>query len=163
MSSPAIQKRQIALLRKLTERSGGRTDAMIPLAEVAPTITITAFAGGGRFTDKDNPKYEGGSDLSYDLNMLLDNCLVQVDHMTHKQDAEGGLVYEHPAIKVTPEGFYAIEEAGKWWLQKAIDKEPITFLQIIVTILVGIGGWLVGRYITPAGHGDPAPVISKSK
>jgi hypothetical protein len=93
--------------------------------------------------------------------------------MKYGQDASGGPTASDPAIKVTPTGFDTIAEMNKWWIQKAIDKEPITFLQIIMTILVGIGGWAIGRYVTPAqsnqpaveapAHPEPTPPPVKSK
>jgi hypothetical protein len=62
---------------------------------------------------------------------------------------------------VTPKGFQAVAEAGKSWLAKSIDKQPMTFVQIIVTIIIalitGLGGWAIGRYITPV-HADPTSV-----
>ncbi len=113
MSAAAIQKRQMPLLKRLAKRSCGRSDTMIPLADAAPTLTITVFAGGARFTDKDTPKYEGGSDLAYDLNTLRDDGLIQMDYMTHKQDAEGGVIYEDPAIKDDSSQALNLMEPGK--------------------------------------------------
>jgi hypothetical protein len=87
MSVSVIRKRQMALLRRLTSRSGGRHDVKLPLSQVAPTLSIVRFAGGAKFVDKDNPKYEGGSDPSYDFNTLHEKELISIAYMTVKQDA----------------------------------------------------------------------------
>jgi hypothetical protein len=150
MSSSAIRKRQMQLLTRLANLSKGRTDSMVAIEELAPTLKLIHYRGGLKFVDKADPKYEGGSELAYDYNSLKEEDLIRIDYLTHKRDSYGGAVYEDPAVKVTAKGFETVEDAEKWWIQKAIEKEPITFLQIVITILAGIGGWAVGRYLTPA-------------
>jgi hypothetical protein len=47
-------------------------------------------------------------------------------------------------VKVTRDGFDVLEEYEKSWLTKAIDKEPITFLQVIITIATSLATWIIG-------------------
>jgi hypothetical protein len=55
---------------------------------------------------------------------------------------------------MTLEGLQAVSVFKKSWLRKAIEQQPMTFVQVIVTILLaaltGIAGFVVGRYVTPA-------------
>ena len=39
----------------------------LSLSAIAPTLQIKGFVGGTKFVDKDNPVFEGGSDLAYIL------------------------------------------------------------------------------------------------
>jgi hypothetical protein len=81
--------------------------------------------------------------------------LIQPTHLKYGQDVDGGIIPQDPAILVNPDGFDVIEDYERSWLSKAIEKEPITFLQVVLTILVAIGGWAVGRYITPVTRDSP--------
>jgi len=60
-------------------------------------------------------------------------------------------------IKLTPDGKVKVLDFG---LAKAIEKEPITFVQVVVTILFTVaglvGGWVIGRYVTPAAKESTA-------
>src|SRR4051812_38548958 len=87
-----------------------------------------------RFGDKDSPKFEGGSESADDFNTLLEDGCIEATHTTYGQDASGGKTRSNPAVKIIPDGFVAVAGANKWWIQTAIDKEPITFLQIVITI-----------------------------
>jgi len=111
---------------------------------------------GTNFVDRENPVNEGGSDLAYDLNTLLEERFIKITYLDYERDNMGGSVSKNPAIMVTLEGFEAVAEDSKCWLKKAIERQPMTFFQIIVTILIAlmtaIGGWAIGRYATPVEH-----------
>jgi len=148
MSAEALRKRRIAQLKKLAAKAAGRDDVKIPLSEVPPTLDLGVYAfrraSRYRFLDKDNPKPERGSDLPYELNTLMEGGYIEPTHMHYGQDACGGVVPNIPAIKMTPAGFDALAEFQKSWIKQGTEKQPITFLQIIITSGVGMGGWLVG-------------------
>jgi len=137
------------------------------LSEVAPMLDIKRFVGGQKFVDRDNPVYEGGSDTAYDFNTLREEGLIEQAYLEHESDKAGGIVYKNPGVKVTPAGLDALREADKSWLARAIEKEPITFLQIIVTLVIAImtalGGWLLGRYLTPAQESPPPPTVGNEQ
>lgn len=105
------------------------------------------FCGGARFVDKENAMFEGGSDSAYDFNKLSTEGLIEHFYLDYDSN---GLIANHtrPGLKVTREGLAAVAEANKGWLQKAIEKQPITFIQVIGTtamaILSFIAGLLVG-------------------
>ncbi len=139
------------VLRGFVEKSEGRYDAKFALSEVAPGLKPVSSLSGLRFIDIDNSVREGGgSDLAYDFDVLYQEGLIEPIHLDHKQSSGGGMIYSNPGIKVTPAGFEAVSEGQKTWLAKSIDKQPITFLQVIVTIVLalitGVLGWLVGNY-----------------
>jgi len=104
--------------------------------------------------DRAKPSYQGGSDLAYDYNTLRDEGLIDLTHLTFSQDTSGGLVHRDPGVQITLEGLQAVSVFKKSWLRKAIEQQPRTFVQVIVTILVaaitGTTGFVVGRYVTPA-------------
>jgi len=141
------KKRRMTLLRELAYKSKGRHDAKLPLSEIAPSIDIKAFVGGTKFVDLVSPVYEGGSDLAYDFNTLCEEKLIELTYLDYERDSMGGVVNKDPAVTVTMIGFESVEMAGKSWIKKAIEKQPITFLQIVVTVLIfligGIGDWLI--------------------
>jgi len=157
-----VIKRRMRLLKRLAAAAGCRHDVKTPLSEVAPTLDIKAYAGGSRFVDKTNPEYSGGSNLAYDFNSLREEGLIEMCHMTYRQGPSMGVHYEDPAVKLTLSGLEAVAEANKSWITKAIEKEPATFLQIIVAIIIallsGLGGWVLGRYTAPS-NATPMPQI----
>jgi hypothetical protein len=162
MSSSAIRKRQVVLLKRLAKQTGGRIDTKLALSEIAPTLDIGIYGGlhgdSYRFVDKTDRKFEGGSDLAYDYTALSDEGLIEITHLRYGTDSCGGPVSKDPALKGTHDGFEALADYEKAWLAKAIEKEPITFLKIIITVLVGIGGWLIGRYVTPLEPRGSLPI-----
>ena len=151
------------LLGELAARANGRHDVRISLSEVAPTLDFIGFAGGQRFVDKSHPVYEGGSDLAYDFNTLREEGLIEQTYLNYERTSNGSVAYKNPGVKVTAMGLDALAEVNKSWLRRAIEKEPMTFLQIVVTVAIAIvtalGGWVVGRYLTPAGKGTAQPAV----
>ena len=110
MPDTAVRKRRMELLRELGTKAGGRHDIKVPLSEAASALSVTSYAGGSRFTDKDKAQYEGGSDQAYDLNTLLEEGFIAIDHMTVGRDSLGGATYADPAVKVSLDGFTALRE-----------------------------------------------------
>ena len=159
MDAETLKKRRMRRLNDLATKSEGRHDAKLPLSEIATTLDITAFAGGFRFVDKDNSVYEGGSDQAYDFTTLYEEGLIEHTYLHHERDSLGGVTNKNPAVMVTPAGFQAVSDARKSWLTRSIEKQPMTFVQIIVTIIIalvsGLGGWAIGRYVTPASNCPP--------
>lgn len=153
MNSDLLKKRRMQLLNILVEKTNGRQDIKLELSGIAPTLDIEGFSDGSKFVDKDTRVYEGGSDLAYDYNILYEEDLIKITYLNYETDERGLPINLNPAIKVTPTGFEVVSDAGKSWLLKSIDKQPMTFLQIILTIIIalvtGLGGWIVGRYYTP--------------
>lgn len=142
------RKRQLTLLKSLAERAQWRSDIALPLTDVAPTLTLTHYSGGGKFVDKENPKYVGGSEFSYDLSMLFEQGSVKVHYLTSKQDNYGGVRYEDPALMLTPEGLAQVREfenrppPDHWkdivvWFRSKRWSVPV--------VLIGVGlGWCLG-------------------
>jgi len=154
MMSKAFKKRRLDLLRNLALMANCRHDVQLPLAQIAPSLDVKGFWGGPRFVDKENPCYRGGSDLAYDYNTLQEEGLIKQTYLDYDRDNCGGVIYKNPGIMVTPKGFDVLEDASRSWLNRAIEKQPMTLLQIIVTLIIAIltavGGWAIGRYLTPA-------------
>ncbi|MGD0276566.1 MAG: hypothetical protein ABSB79_11055 [Syntrophales bacterium] len=161
----ALKKRRLTLLKELACKAKGRHDFKLALSEVAPSLDLKGFAGGTKFVDSETPTYEGSSDLAYDFNTLHEEGFIQQTYLNYEQDSMGSVVRKNPAVRVTNNGFEAVVEASKSWLKRAIEQQPMTFLQIIVTVVIaivtGIGGWAIGRYITPVERQKQA-VIQQS-
>ncbi len=157
-----VIKRRMLLLKDIATRARGRHDIALPLAEVAPSLVDRS----GRFWDKKSPDVRPDSDLAYDFNTLLENELIELTHLTYEHGSAGEAVGKNPAVRITPRAVEVVAEFNKSWLRKAIDKQPMTFLQVIVTILIslvtGVGGWLIGRYVTPASTCPSQPETKQS-
>jgi hypothetical protein len=175
MTGKVQEKRRLKLLVSLAQKAKWRHDIKISLAEIAPSLEIKGFAGGSKFVDSSKPVYEGGSDLAYDFNTLHEEGHIKQTYLESRQDNMGGTIYSTPGVMVTINGFAAVAEASKCWLKRAIEQQPMTFVQIVVTVFIaavtGGGGWLIGRYTAstehhtqriveqsaPSAHSDPAP------
>jgi len=149
MSVHVIRRRQIELLARLSEAAHHRDDVPLTLEEFAPSLELTIDET--KFIDRGNRK-SPSSDLAYDLTRLLHEGAIEATILDVELDVLGDLVLK-PAVRVTAAGLATIAEETKSWLTKAIDKQPITFVQIIVTVVLaivsGIGGWLICRYQGP--------------
>ncbi len=165
MTPEELKSRRMELLKAIVARAKGRADAKLPLSEIAPDLDIKVYAGGARFVDQSAPVYEGGNDQAYDFNTLRAEGLIEQTYMKYEQDRAGAAVPKIPAVRVTLEGLGEVAEANKSWLKKAIEQQPMTFVQIVVTVVIalatGIGGWAIGRYVTPAETGQ-TPVQDKA-
>lgn len=148
-----LKKRRITLLKELACKAKGRHDVKLPLSEVAPLLVVDIITGGTKLIDSES---EGVSDLAYDFNTLFEEGLIELIYLDCEQDGYGGVVHKNPAVTVTIKGFEAVSAASKSWLKKAIEQQPMTFLQIVVYVvsllIMGIGGWVIGRYVTPVEH-----------
>ena len=85
--------------------------------------------------------------------------------MHYDRDELGQAIGRDPAVQVTLAGLETVVEADKSWLRKAIDKQPVAFLQVIVTVLIALLtfglGLAVGRYSTPAPGATPPAVTEQ--
>ena len=164
MSVNNVKKRRIKLLNKLMKLANGRHDVKVPLSQIAPTLSINFYNTGTKFTDKENPLYEGGSDLAYDFSTLLEEGLISHTYMEYKPDGRGGFISKDSALKVTMTGLEMLTDVNKSWLRRAIEKQPMTFLQIIITIIISVmsfvGGLAVGRYVMPINKVISQPSVS---
>ena len=151
--------RRYRLLQRLAREASGRHDAKLDLAKLAPDLDIAHFHGGTKFVDRDNPVYEGGSDLAYDYSALLEEGLIRTTYLRFERDKMGYEVPHEPAVQITPEGLGLVADLQKSWLRKGIEKEPMTFAGVIVTLVISIvsavGGWLLGRQTAPSADCPP--------
>jgi hypothetical protein len=47
-------------------------------------------------------------------------------------------------VTVTGTGMAAARDRERTWLSKAIDKQPITFVQVLISLVGFISGWVMG-------------------
>ena len=133
------------LLKRIAKEVGFRADKTTVLDDFEPTITIRDFRRvlnpsnpeprDNRFADVDNPKRDGGSELSYRFNELHDAGLIEV--YFSRGEGENSKQYI-PGLRLTYEGVHWVREWQRSWLSKAIETQPITFLQVVVTVLLAI-------------------------
>ena len=156
--------RRHRLLQRLAKAAGSRHDVKLDLARLAPDLDIAHFHGGTKFVDKDAPVYEGGSDLAYDYSTLLEEGLIRTTHLRFERDKMGYEMPHEPAVQVTPEGLALVADLQKSWLRKGIEKEPMTFAGVVVTLVLSIvsavGGWLVRRQTATSPDCPPQTVAT---
>ena len=134
MNAAEIQKRQMKLLRLLAKSARYRADQKLPLEDDAPGLPIAGFAGGTRFVDKDDPKFEGSTEQSYDLSCLMLAQYIQPCYLRQSRNSIGGIVEEGDALRLTHEGISQVHELERSWFARAVEKQPFTFLLVIVAV-----------------------------
>jgi len=143
------------ILVNLAAKANWRHDAKILLQEVEPTLQVAAACiGRNEFVDLETN--EATSDIAYEFNELCENGLIKPEKL-YAEGVTPNILNETPkftgAVSVTRKGFDAVTDWQRPWLAKAIEKQPMTFVQIVVTVMLailsGLGGWAVGRYLTP--------------
>ena len=164
----ANRQRQLQLLRRVAAIANFRTDTKVPLGQIGPHLDIKAFGGGSRFVNASAPTYEGGSELSYDLNTLRALQLIEMRWLKEGQDEYGGRVVSNPAIAISEEGLARVElledeerdhhwkktKTAAWLLYVPICAFIVNFLAPAVTPLMTdwIKAWLSAH---PTQHVGP--------
>lgn len=123
------------LLRQLARIVEHRADFKIAMDQIGPAITTQAYMGGTKFVDVSEPRFEGGSATSYDLNCLAEMSYICPCHLSETRDSHGGVVYSDPGVRLTPQGLTHVRELERSWLSKAIDKQPMTAIQAVVGLV----------------------------
>ena len=75
---------------------------------------------------------------------IVSGGLAKGDNITSTQ---GPVAY--CCVVLTPAGRDRLTESKKSWLQKAVDKQPITMIQVVVTAVLTIASYFLGRWHTP--------------
>jgi hypothetical protein len=91
--------------------------------------------------------YEDNCQFVYQLNSLFHEGLIANRMMIvhDKRNMSCGLGDD--SIVITRKGLDKVGDLERSWFSKAIDKQPVTFLQIITTVLSSIVGGIVGYLI----------------
>src|SRR5687768_8692994 len=136
--------RRLSLLSRIARCANGRRYKSVPLSDVGyvnPHFTPSPGTVMGALNGDD-------SDMAYDLETLEADEFINIMYTV----SEGS-----PTVMITPAGIEAVLEHEKTWWQKAIDKQPMTFLQVLLALVsialsvIGgaISGWFAGRAATP--------------
>jgi hypothetical protein len=145
MSANQNHKRQMELMQRLARLAGYRIDTEIDLEQIDKSLDYQAFGGAGKFFDKGDPKPRGGSELTYDLNCLRDERgFIVVCYQKREQTTSGSFMESDPAIRLTQFGLDALVDWERGWLRTAIEKQPMTFIQIAVAVGGAVLGFLAG-------------------
>jgi hypothetical protein len=148
MRTESPKQRRMSLLKKLAAQTGGRHDLKVPLSDIAPSLDIGYFKGGQRFVDREKPVYDGGSDTAFDFNTLAEDEFIEPAYMRYERDPTNGQqIAKDPAVRVTPLGFQAVEQAGKSLIRRAIEQQPGSVLQVIGAIVLFVLGIVIGFFI----------------
>ena len=114
------------LLKRIAKEAGFRSDKTVDPRGFDRTIRIVHYPQqGDRFVDRDKQMFEGGSDLSYAYNTLNKCGLISVINV---QVAQNQPAFRPDGIRITDAG---LDEA-RGWLFRAIDQQPVSFLQVVV-------------------------------
>jgi|GEM_PF-2949003 len=112
-----------------------------------------SFARIGTNLENEFPKATGAdridSDLMYDLMHLEDLHLLEFGFLRHRQERLGEVIGEDPFARLTPLGIERLREWERPLWKKAIEKQPITFIQLAATLitiaLTALNAWLAIR------------------
>jgi len=142
------KQRQLNLLRGLAEKAQWRHDITLPLNEVTPTLDFEPNFGDGRFVDKANRQFQGGSELAYDFNTIREEKLIKIAFMTQKPTEYGDLKCSDPAIMLTPNGLAAVRQLENrpppdYWKKAEVWFRSKWWSVPVLLICIGIP-WCVG-------------------
>ena len=106
-----------------------RQDRLVLISDIDPAI-VREF----RYRDIDNkPKIE--SDSAYDLETLRNLSCLRYDYRDLSQHQNAGQVIGSvPGVKLTPDGAERLREWERPWWKTAIDKQPMTFVNILIAL-----------------------------
>ena len=151
MSETKHKNRRLKLLRRFAVIANGRHDEKVSFEATAPQLEIRRATGGKTLFPKNTPPNAGDSELAYDINTLLEDNMIQFTYMRYVSGSAMDQKGEGPAFTVTRQGLEAVSEFSKSWLRKSIEKQPITFLSVLTTIILStvgfVGGILTERHI----------------
>jgi hypothetical protein len=139
----------LALLRKLAKAGNYWTDVKLKLTDLEPFLVILSFGSDRKFADTADPCNNTTSELAYHYNALRELNQIEVKDGQIDRECRCGFMKPDSTVVMTQNGLNRIADADKSWLQKSIEKQPITWLQVIVTVVLaviaGVGGWLIGQ------------------
>lgn len=139
-------RRRLKTLARLWKAANRRHDTVLLLPSIAPGITYRANRGINKFSD--THKQIDCCDLAYDLSRLEEDELIKFDYAECRplgQDEAGQPQYEYEGegVRVTKGGAKTVAEFEKWWVTKAIDKQPFTFAAVLLSLISVIAGWVL--------------------
>lgn len=131
-SSRHVYKRQMRLLCELAKTSEYVVDKAVSLktlvgaVRIQPRMVAGSVNSPARFlSDPDNESSEKGRYRTTDLIALADAGYVK----PHQRS-------DDPCAVVTTAGIAKVTDFERSWLSKAIDKQPMTFLQVLLTVFL---------------------------
>jgi hypothetical protein len=133
MNATTIHKRQAALLKSIAHACGYRSDMFVELHKMfGREIGLNPEH---KFIDPKN--LDHSRNVVYDLNCLKTDKLIVLAFI--EGDHRAGQAKEWPVLQVSRDGINVVRENDRSWLSKAIEKQPMTFLQVVFAILNFIG------------------------
>ena len=151
------------LLRSFSKSVNGRHDVKLSFEKVAPALVVQHYMDGPKLHPKAGSTRKADENLSYDINVLLEDRLIEFTHMKYVNKASFAATGVDPALTVTRKGLSEAATFSKSWLRKSIDKQPITFINILVTLLLSgaafVGGLITERHFINIDEPTVSPII----
>jgi hypothetical protein len=97
-------------------------------------VTLDDRGASTRIVAGDGDK-QSSEDLAYDLNTLHEQELIDIWQVNTTLDRYGQIETADGEVRMTMEGLAAVADFRRSWWSKAIDKQPITFVQVCLAII----------------------------
>lgn len=133
VDSRLVYRRQMRLLRDLANRTRYRAGYFVAMQEFAPDTEFSEETG--HLLDGDSPF----TDVTYDLNYLIQSGLVEL--RLPGANRRGELAVIAPSgvsVSLTLGGIDKVTEYGKPLVLRLIEKQPMTFLQVVLVVLTAV-------------------------
>ncbi len=135
-AADAVQKRRVAVLCDIAKRARYKHGVSVDVSDLG----VEAVMGCRQI------EFDGPADVAYDLNTLVEEQLLKPEALVTNRDEQGWPTsLGPPRASVTALGIERVLDAEKSLLRRAWEKQPATFLSIIVGLVTGAIGFFIGR------------------
>lgn len=135
MSATKAYKRHKTLLKRVAKLAEYRRDAKVSLSDVNKNVTTTHSIDGRKFTVVHHSTHQFSSKIAYDLDEILNAGDSELTYLNHEKDSGGSVVYKGDAVRLTAMGLERVRLLEQSWLSRAIDKQPMTFVQVLIAVV----------------------------
>lgn len=143
--------RRMKLLERIASLAEGRHDIKVNLMSIDLNATLVTNPDQSLTFGDNGYKFKSSTygELAYDLNNLLSDGNIEIRFTGPGEEYSPSKLINSNSVFITKTGLDKLAEYQRSWLSKSIEKQPITFLQIIVTvglaILTGVIGFIFGK------------------
>ena len=124
-----IRKRQMVRLAGIARSVEYRTDKGKPFDTIAPGLAVD----NGKFSTSSAAAAD--DEAAYDFTSLAGAGLIRWYMVNNHANGQAVSTASRLDMHVTPEGLQSVAEFERPWLAKAIEKEPITFIQVVIGLV----------------------------
>ena len=144
MSAAKANARQTKLLVRIAKLARYRVGQYVALDAIQSDLKMDGDIVDAKSTGQDV------SDLVYDLRSLRRRGIIKFDWIEWKQSKiDGSSTGERGGLAMTDEAMEIVREKERGWLKRAIDKQPVTALQVLIAAaqIVAASSWITVLYL----------------